>query len=270
MAGSLGSVVEIGCGTGAWSRAMIGHHDATDAVLTDVSPDMLRVCRTHLTRLGLASALPIRFATYSAHEACFCDEAFDSCIGTSVVHHITDVRAFLTDVWRILRPGGRAFFTEPSFRYTHVMAMAFADIIALLLSRDSAYSADRQTLHNWVAEARRGTMLQGDLALLEDFEDKHMFIGEDFEALALDVGFATAEALSTRDAGGLGQCRRPVGPNWDRRAGRQPGHAALAELRQKVPCTVACQGHVVRLSVLADQVRIARQAGVFPALRDAT
>ena len=201
---SLGSVVEIGCGTGLWSRAMIGHHDAADAVLTDVSPDMLRLCRTHLTRLGLTSALPIRFATYSAHEACFCDEAFDSCIGTSVVHHITDVRAFLADVWRMLRPGGRAFFTEPSFRYTRVMAMAFSDIIAFLLSRDSTYSADRQTLHNWVAEARRGTMLQGNLALLEDFEDKHMFIGEEFEALALDVGFATAEALSTKDPEGLG------------------------------------------------------------------
>jgi ubiquinone/menaquinone biosynthesis C-methylase UbiE len=201
---SLGSVVEIGCGTGLWSRAMIGHRDAADAVLTDVSPDMLRLCRTHLTRLGLASALPIRFATYSAHEACFCDEAFDSCIGTSVVHHIADVRAFLTDVWRILRPGGRAFFTEPSFRYTRVMAMAFADIIAYLLSCDSTYSADRQTLHNWVAEARRGTMLQGNLALLEGFEDIHMFIGEEFEAMALDAGFATAEALSTKDPEGLG------------------------------------------------------------------
>ena len=57
---------------------------------------------------------------------------------------------------------------------------------------------------HWVAEARRGTMLQGNLALLEGFEDKHMFIGEEFEALALDVGFATAEALSTKDPEGLG------------------------------------------------------------------
>ena len=48
-------------------------------------------------------------------------------------------------------------------------------------------------------------MLQGDLVLLEGFEDKHMFIGEDFEALARDVGFATAEALSSGgDDGGLG------------------------------------------------------------------
>jgi ubiquinone/menaquinone biosynthesis C-methylase UbiE len=202
---SLGSVVEIGCGTGLLSRAMIGNHDAADAVLTDVSPDMLRLCRTHLDRLGLASALPLRFATYSAHEACFSDEAFDSCVGTSVVHHITDVRGFLADVWRMLKPGGRAFFTEPGFRYTRVMAMAFADIIAFLLSRDAAFSADRQTLHNWVAEARRGTMLQGDLTLLEGFEDKHMFVGEEFETMALDVGFATAEALSSGgDRDGLG------------------------------------------------------------------
>ena len=31
-----------------------------------------------------------------------------------------------------------------------------------------------------------------------------MFIGEEFETLALDVGFATAEALSTNDPEGLG------------------------------------------------------------------
>ena len=201
---SLGSVVEIGCGTGLFSRAMIAHGDAADAVLTDVSPDMLRLCRAHLERLGLGSALPLRFATYSANEACFRDAAFDACIGTSVVHHIADVRGFLADVWRMLKPGGCACFTEPGFRYTRVMGMALAEIIALLLVREPDYGADRQTLHNWVAEARRGTMLQGDPALLADLEDKHMFIGEAFEALALDVGFATAEALNTVEADGLG------------------------------------------------------------------
>ena len=43
---------------------------------------------------------------------------------------------FLADVWRMLKPGGRACFTEPSFRYTRVMGMAFAEIIALLLVRE--------------------------------------------------------------------------------------------------------------------------------------
>ena len=110
---SLGAVVEIGCGTGGFSRAMIGHGDATDAVLTDVSLDMLRLCRGHLDRLGIGTALPVQFATYSATEACFRDAAFDTCIGASVVHHIADVRGFLADVWRLLKPGGRACFIEP-------------------------------------------------------------------------------------------------------------------------------------------------------------
>ncbi len=202
---SLGSVVEVGCGTGLFSRAMIAHRDAADAVLTDVSLDMLRLCRMHLTRLGLAHTLPLRLATYSAHEACFQDEAFDTCVGASVLHHIADVRAFLADVWRILKPGGRAFFSEPGYRYTRMLAMAFSDIIALLLARDPALSNDRQVLHNWVSEARRGAMLQGDLAFLESYEDKHMFIGEEFERLARDLGFATAEALpSTPDPDGNG------------------------------------------------------------------
>ena len=147
----------------------------------------------------------MRFATYSATEACFRAAAFDTCIGASVVHHIADVRGFLADVWRILKPGGRACFIEPSLRYHRVLAMAFADIIAMLLARDPTYTADRQTLHNWVAEARRGVMLQGDLALLAGYEDKHMFVGETFEAVALEAGFATAEALpSSPDPDGLG------------------------------------------------------------------
>ena len=48
-------------------------------------------------------------------------------------------------------------------------------------------------------------MLQGDLALLDGYEDKHMFVGETFEAIALEGGFATAEALpSSPDPSGLG------------------------------------------------------------------
>src|SRR5262249_9363809 len=121
---SFGSVVEIGCGTGLFSRELIARREAASAVLTDVSRGMLRLCRQHLDRRGLTRALPLQFATYSANEACFRDAAFDACIGTSVVHHIADVRGFLADMLRLLKPGGVACFTEPGFRYTRVMGMA--------------------------------------------------------------------------------------------------------------------------------------------------
>jgi 2-polyprenyl-3-methyl-5-hydroxy-6-metoxy-1,4-benzoquinol methylase len=201
---SLGSVVEIGCGTGMFSRAMIRCGDANDAVLTDVSPAMLRFCRGHLTRLRLADTIPVLFATYSANEVCFADAAFDTCVGMSVVHHIADVRVFLRDVQRFLKPDGRAFFVEPALRYHRALAMTLADIIAMILAREKAYSPGRQAVHNWIAEARRGIMLQGDFALLARYEDKHMFDGDAFEAMALEAGFATAEALpSTPDPDGL-------------------------------------------------------------------
>ncbi len=201
---SLGSVVEIGCGTGALSRSILRHRDAVDAVLTDVSTDMLRLCRANFDRLRDAAAPPVCFATYSANEPCFRDAVFDSCVGGSVVHHITDVGAFLADVWRILRPGGLAWFIEPSYRFGRVLAMAFADILAFLLARDPTFSDDRQVLHNWVAEARKRTVLQDDVAALAECEDKHMFNGEVFEAMALQAGFTTAEALpSSPDPDGL-------------------------------------------------------------------
>jgi ubiquinone/menaquinone biosynthesis C-methylase UbiE len=203
---SLGSVVEIGCGTGSFSRAMIAHRAVDDAVLTDVSTGMLKLCRQHLQRIGIASTVPLTFATYSANEACFRDAVFDTCLGSSVVHHITDVRGFLAEVFRMLKPGGRAFFIEPTLRYHQVVAMAFADILAFLLARNPIYLPERQIFHNWIAEARKGFLHQGDLEFLATCEDKHMFIGEAFEAMALEVGFATAEALpSTPDPDGLNE-----------------------------------------------------------------
>jgi ubiquinone/menaquinone biosynthesis C-methylase UbiE len=204
---SLGSVVEIGCGTGTFSRSMIRNRDAVDAVLTDVSPGMLRRCRSNLSRLDNAATVPVCFATYSANEACFRDAVFDACVGASVVHHITDVRAFLGDVWRILKPGGRACFIEPSYRCGRVMAMTFADILAFLLAHDPTLTDGRQALHNLIAEARKGAVLRGDLALLAAIEDKHMFDGEAFEAMALEAGFAGAEALpSSPDPEGRESC----------------------------------------------------------------
>jgi hypothetical protein len=70
-------------------------------------------------------------------------------------------------------------------------------------------------------------MLQGDLAQLEGYEDKHMFVGEEFEALARDQGFDTAEALSTPgDDDGLGT----VGGLLPRIAVREPIASEVMQL----------------------------------------
>ncbi len=54
---------------------------------------------------GLAEALP------------FADAMFDGVAGMNVVHHVDDQVAALRDLARVLRPGGRAAFSEPGTRH---------------------------------------------------------------------------------------------------------------------------------------------------------
>ena len=192
---SFGRMVEIGCGTGAFSRAILARDAVREAVLTDVSLDMLRICKAHLGRLGLSAQVPMTLATYSTNERCLRDASFDSCVGIQVLHHVPDYAAFLEDLFRFLRPGGIAFFAEPALRYHQALAAGVADIVARQMAADPAPSHDRQLLHNWIGEQRRGTLHQGALWYLASLEDKHMFVPEDFAATARRIGFATAEAF---------------------------------------------------------------------------
>jgi ubiquinone/menaquinone biosynthesis C-methylase UbiE len=192
---SLGSVLEVGCGTGLFSRALITSGETQDLVLTDVSVAMLKSCHQRLEHDDLLARVPVSFATYSSQEDCLRDAVFDTCAGTSVLHHIPDVRGFLAEVFRILKPGGRAFFMEPNLRFNRALMHTLADVLALLFARDPEFSLDRQKLVNLLAEGRRGMLHQGDIRFLSSLEDKHMFVAEEFEQLGQELGYATALAL---------------------------------------------------------------------------
>ncbi len=194
---TLGTTLEVGCGTGLLSRALLGHGDVGALLLTDVSTGMLATCRTALQAGGLVGHVPLLFATHSGEEAAFREGGFDTCAGTSVLHHILDVPGFLQRVFRLLRPGGRAFFLEPNARYHRAVMQALADVVAQLMARDPAPSPGRQKLFNLLASTRRAMMHQGDLPYLAGLEDKHVFVAEEIERTGRAAGFAVAEALPT-------------------------------------------------------------------------
>jgi SAM-dependent methyltransferase len=195
---SLGTLLELGCGTGGFSRSLLRIAAPPRAVLTDVSPKMLRICRQHLDRIGLRAGSQISFATYSGTEQSLVPAAFDTCVGTSVLHHILDVRTCLADMHRVLKPGGRAFFLEPNRRFHRALFSTLADIVAHYLSSGvAADDPDLSRIMNWICEVRCIVLHAGDQQFLATKEDKHMFIGEEMETLALDVGFDVAEALTT-------------------------------------------------------------------------
>jgi SAM-dependent methyltransferase len=54
----------------------------------------------------------------------FADNAFDVIYAHSVVEHLSDIVAFMEEVWRVLAPGGRIIISVPYFRSPD----AFTDI----------------------------------------------------------------------------------------------------------------------------------------------
>ncbi len=118
----LGTILEIGAGTGFLTLGMLNDVEAYDfAAITDISPRMLAVCRERVNRHIPRAISKTVFATYAGGHAggrdVFANDAFDLVIANSVLHHMPDYRAFLADMRAVLRPGGIAYFSEPGAPY---------------------------------------------------------------------------------------------------------------------------------------------------------
>ncbi|MDT5061906.1 MAG: hypothetical protein QOH63_2365 [Acidobacteriota bacterium] len=98
-------ILDVGCGTGA-NLELLGKYGEASGV--DVSQDALTFCRARgleNVRHGEAEKLP------------FEDGSFDLVTGLDVVEHLDDDVAGLKEMWRVLKPGGRALLFVPAFMF---------------------------------------------------------------------------------------------------------------------------------------------------------
>ena len=101
-------VLDYGCGDGS-DASLLADRGATVWAL-DISPDLLQraVQRVHADRLGNK----VRFLCGSAHHLPLADGSVDLVVGHAILHHL-DLEQSSREVFRVLRPGGRALFQEP-------------------------------------------------------------------------------------------------------------------------------------------------------------
>jgi len=99
-------VLELGCGTGS-NTIMLAENGAVVYAI-DISAGMVESTRVKARKFGRR----VKILQMCAEELDFPDEMFDFVFGHSMLHH-TDLELVRTQVYRVLKPGGKAVFLEP-------------------------------------------------------------------------------------------------------------------------------------------------------------
>lgn len=98
-------VLEIGCGTGYFTKEIIKTKAKICAI--DISEDLINIAKNEIKCENL------EFKIDNAYKMTFPDSTFDIVIGSSVLHHL-EIDKAISEIYRVLKPGGAIFFTEPN------------------------------------------------------------------------------------------------------------------------------------------------------------
>ncbi len=100
-----GKGLDLGCGDGHLMEIILGHLGARDLVGLDIDPQE--------TALARGRKIYRHVVTAPADHLPFADSQLDFVFSNSVLEHIQNIEAVLTEVARVLRPAGRFLFTVP-------------------------------------------------------------------------------------------------------------------------------------------------------------
>lgn len=101
-------VLEYGCGEG-WTTLDLARR-AGHVSAFDISQQAIDHAQKSLARAGLAERCTLK--VLAAEQLDFADETFDAAVGFAILHHL-DMEKALAELYRVLRPGGIAYFAEP-------------------------------------------------------------------------------------------------------------------------------------------------------------
>lgn len=133
---SMMKVLEIGCGIGYFTAEIA--KSKADVVAIDISRDLLEVARAKVR------ASNVVFKEENAYALGFQNNAFDTIIGSSVLHHL-DVSKALAEFSRVLKPGGTIFFTEPNMLNPQVFLERHTALFGYLIKK----SPDETAFIRW-------------------------------------------------------------------------------------------------------------------------
>ena len=115
-------LLDAGGGTGRVAEAL--QCRVRDVVVADLSRGML----CHAADKGLSTACS------KAEQLPFAPSSFEHIIMVDALHHVFDQRQTISELWRVLKPGGRIVIIEPNIHKFVVKLIAFGEKILLMRS----------------------------------------------------------------------------------------------------------------------------------------
>jgi SAM-dependent methyltransferase len=207
---TLGTVLQIGCG-GGLSSALIASGQTHELAIIDPSIASLNDDRTAVERAGLIDRVPVSFAACPPG-ASLRDVGFDTCISLTALEQSDNPRRLLAELFRCLKPGGRAILVASNQRYHRALGGTLADILALQIADNPAPDPDRDGLLGQLALMRLADLQQGAVraALIDADAVRETALQQGFDTAAvlpLDPdpdGSAAAAALLQQQGAGPG------------------------------------------------------------------
>jgi ubiquinone/menaquinone biosynthesis C-methylase UbiE len=106
-----GKALEIGCGRGIGVEIILNRFGADTVDALDLDPRMVRLAQRRLAGAHGVGAVRVGDATRIDAS----DGAYDSVFDFGAIHHIVDWQKAVSEVFRVLRPGG-FFYAQEVFR----------------------------------------------------------------------------------------------------------------------------------------------------------
>jgi ubiquinone/menaquinone biosynthesis C-methylase UbiE len=217
-----GVALDIGCGSGNATFAILQMFEEIRLYSTDLSPEMLSILLHKAD--SIAASDRITAFVSDASKLALNSESIDLVTGSSMVHHLINPDGFLEKILRSIARDGVAIFFEP-FQAGHIVIRTLLLSLAAIAESRSGFSAEQ--IHFFRDYAHTiDVMVRPDRAdeLIQLLDDKWMFCKKQFEDVGARSGcrvkiFATnppigafEDKISNVVYAGLGQIL--VWPDW--------------------------------------------------------
>lgn len=103
-----GTVLEVGCGRGVGTELILEKFGAQRVAAFDLDPCMVDHARSRLAKYGERACISVGDVTSIDAD----DRSYDAVFDFAIVHHVPDWRQAISEIGRVLRPGGRFYFEE--------------------------------------------------------------------------------------------------------------------------------------------------------------